>query len=181
VVAGQPIVCVQPGSKRTMRRGRVDRSSNTKFWPVSNWSEVIDQVIATMPRAQVLLCGVPNEVEMCEAVRDSCRDAQSVKVVADDLPIRRLLALMSMAHSCISVDTGPAHVAAAVNCPVVVLFGQADPRMFRPVSDNSPVRVIVGHDENDPASSPSIGNITAIRVIDEWNTMLHSRQEESDG
>jgi hypothetical protein len=40
-------------------------------------------------------------------------DQGQVHNVADDLPLRRLLALLSMAHSGISVDTGPAHAAAA--------------------------------------------------------------------
>jgi ADP-heptose:LPS heptosyltransferase len=51
------------------------------------------------------------------------------------------MALASIADACISVDTGPAHIAAALGCPLVVLFGQTDARQFRPLGV-SEVRVI---------------------------------------
>ena len=163
-----PIVCVQAGSKRTTRRGRVDRSSNTKYWHENNWAEVIDGITEYLPGAQVLLCGVNAEIEMCSAIQAQCRTAGSVQTVADDLPLRRLLALLSIAHSCISVDTGPAHAAAALNCPLVVLFGKASPSRFRPVSSDSPVEVIVGHAAGNSQSDPDITFITPEQVLDGW-------------
>jgi heptosyltransferase-2/heptosyltransferase-3 len=42
-----------------------------------------------------------------------------VKAVADQLPLRRLFALLTRAHSMIRVDTGPAHAAAALGCAIV--------------------------------------------------------------
>lgn len=164
-----PIVCLQAGSKRTTRRGRVDRSSNTKYWHESNWAEVIEGVIEKLPGAQVLLCGVPSELEMCQAIRTLCRLPDQVQAVADDLPLRRLLALLSIAHSCISVDTGPAHAAAALNCPLVVLFGKASPNRFRPVSANSPVEILVGR--TDANSTPDIGRITPSQVLTSWGKL----------
>ena len=97
--------------------------------------------------------------------------------VADDLPLRRLLALLSMAHSCISVDTGPAHAAAALDCPLVVLFGKASPSRFRPVSRTSQVQVIRGFAERrfadqaadaSPDMSPDIGHITVQQAFAGW-------------
>jgi heptosyltransferase-2/heptosyltransferase-3 len=163
-----PIVCVQAGSKRTTRRGRADRGSNTKYWHEKNWAEVIDGVIERLPGAQVLLCGVSAEIEMCQAIQRLCQLPEKVQTVADDLPLRRLLALLSMAHSCISVDTGPAHAAAALNCPLVVLFGKASPGRFRPVSSASKVQVIVGHVAGGPDTEPDIGNIKPAQVLAEW-------------
>ena len=164
-----PLVCVQAGSKRTTRRGRVDRSSNTKYWHEKNWAEVIDGVIGKLPNAQVLLCGVNAEIEMCHSIRNLCQIPDKVWSVADDLPLRRLLALLSMAHSCISVDTGPAHAAAALNCPLVVLFGKASPNRFRPVSTGSPVEVIVGHDGEE--GDLDISLITPSQVLSGWNNL----------
>jgi heptosyltransferase-2/heptosyltransferase-3 len=163
-----PIVCIQAGSKRTTRRGRADRSSNTKYWHEKNWAEVIDGIIESLPGAQVLLCGVSAEIEMCEDIQKLCQAPENVQMVADDLPLRRLLALLSMAHSCISVDTGPAHAAAALDCPLVVLFGRANPNRFRPVSNDSPVQVITGHATNNPDSEPDIGYIKPAQVLAEW-------------
>ena len=157
-----PLVCVQAGSKRTTRRGRADRGSNTKYWHEKNWAEVIDGVIGNLPDAQVLLCGVNAEIEMCHAIRSLCQVPDKVQSVADDLPLRRLLALLSLAHSCISVDTGPAHAAAAMNCPLVVLFGKASPNRFRPISRLSAVEVVQGHTDAD------MSHITVQQVLDRW-------------
>lgn len=167
----RPLICVQAGSKRTTRRGKADRSSNTKYWPEQNWAAVIDGVIDQLPDAQLLLCGVPAELEMCQAIEACCKKSEQVHSVADDLPLRRLLALLSMAHSCISVDTGPAHAAAALNCPLVVLFGKASPTRFRPVSSLSPVQILVGHAENNKESDPDIGLIAASQVMQAWRDL----------
>ena len=44
---------------------------------------------------------------------------------ADELQIPRLVALLARPSGLITVDSGPAHAAAAVGCPQVVLFGRA--------------------------------------------------------
>ncbi len=164
-----PLICVQAGSKRTTRRGRVDRDSNTKYWPERNWAEVIDGVGGALPAAQVLLCGVPAELDMCRAIEAECKTGNNVHAVADDLPLRRLLALLSIAHSCISVDTGPAHIAAALDCPLTVLFGRASPARFRPISASSEVRILQGRAENKDAEV-DIGYITPPQVLDAWRS-----------
>lgn len=163
-----PLITIHAGSKRTTRRGRADRSSNTKWWPERNWAEVIDSIIAALPAAQVFLCGVPAELNICRAIQSECKAAASVHVIVDDLPLRRLLALLSLAHSCISVDTGPAHIAAALNCPLTVLFGQSNPARFRPLSANSPVQVLVGKSTNGNDGEVDIGYITPQQVLDAW-------------
>ena len=163
--AQAPLLCIQAGSKRTMRRGRVDRASNSKYWHERNWAAVIDAVIEQLPGAQVMLCGVPAESDMCSAIEANCAHSGQVHNVADDLPIRRLLALLSLAHSCISVDTGPAHAAAALNCPLVVLFGKADPDRFRPRSLDSPIEMLLGHGSDGEAD---IANIGVQQVISAW-------------
>ena len=162
-----PLICIQAGSKRTTRRGRADRSSNTKYWPEQNWGKVIDGIVEQLPGAQILLCGVPAELDMCRAIEAECGVDQNLHAVADDLPLRRLLALLSLAHSCVSVDTGPAHIAAALNCPLAVLFGKANPARFRPVSANSEVRILQGRIDGNEAEF-DIGQITPRQVLDAW-------------
>ena len=170
--ADAPLVCLQAGSKRTTRRGRADRASNSKYWHEQHWAEVTDRIIEKAPESQLLLCGVPNESDMCEAIRDRCQHPGSVHNLADDLPMRRLLALLSRAQSCISVDTGPAHIAAALNCPLVVLFGKARPGRFQPVAASSPVRVLQGFADDSQSGEPDIGYITVDQVFEAWQTAI---------
>ena len=165
---GAALVCIQAGSKRTTRRGRADRASNSKYWHERNWAELIDRVLASLPGSAVLLCGVPAESDMCLAIKARCAEQQRVHNVAEDLPLRRLLALLTRAHSCISVDTGPAHAAAALNCPLTVLFGKADPSRFRPVAARSPVVVLQGFADPAKLTDPDIGYIGVDQVFDAW-------------
>jgi ADP-heptose:LPS heptosyltransferase len=58
--------------------------------------------------------------------------------------VPRLLALIERAHSMISVDTGPAHAAAALDCPLTVMFANADQRWWRPRSRLGRVAVLGG-------------------------------------
>ena len=169
-----PLVCMQAGNKRTMRRGRADRASNTKYWHERNWAAVADGIVARDARTQILLCGVPSEQDMCEAIVAASQSRQNLHAVADDLPLRRLLALLSLARSCVSVDTGPAHAAAALNCPVVVLFGKANPIRFQPVSSESSVEVLVGAPPGGQPGENDIGRIDPQAVLNAWEQLSGS-------
>ena len=83
------------------------------------------------PDHAVLLSGTPKESKFNADIMASSA-VTDVHNVADDLPIRTLLPLLERAHSMISVDTGPAHAAAALGCPTVSLFGTANAILFRP-------------------------------------------------
>jgi heptosyltransferase-2/heptosyltransferase-3 len=130
-LAGRPLLLVQAGNKRTMRRGDRRRASNTKYWPEERWAAVLRAMTARCPAHAVLLLGVPSEHALNEDIRRQAAQANVVNA-ADDLPIPRLLALLERAAAMVSVDTGPAHAAAAVGLPLVVLFAAADPALYRP-------------------------------------------------
>ena len=139
----QKLVLLQAGNKRTMRKSKRDRASNKKYWPEQHWASLIDRIVAAEPDTRILLCGAPAEVDLCADIAALCQPSSRQQIVqcAADLPLTRLMALASIADACISVDTGPAHIAAALGCPLVVLFGQTDARQFRPLGV-SEVRVI---------------------------------------
>jgi heptosyltransferase-2/heptosyltransferase-3 len=72
--------------------------------------------------------------------------------VADDLPVPRLIALLEKADGLVTVDSGPAHAAAAVGCPQVVLFGKAPTWLYRPWgSTGAAVAVLCGRLDGEPS------------------------------
>jgi ADP-heptose:LPS heptosyltransferase len=122
-LAGHPLVLLQAANKRTMRWNGVRKASDDdKSWPIEHWTRVVAAINAQLPDARILLCGSPAEAGYLETIRKTMGQP-SVEVVARDLPVPRLKALLAIAHSMISVDTGPAHIAAAMGCPLVVMFG----------------------------------------------------------
>ena len=63
-----PLVLLQPGNKKTMRRGRRTRRSNIDYWPEHHWARVIEGVRQRMPTAHVLICGSPEERDLADDI-----------------------------------------------------------------------------------------------------------------
>ncbi|MGH8308591.1 MAG: glycosyltransferase family 9 protein, partial [Steroidobacteraceae bacterium] len=136
---------------------------NDKYWPAEHWARVIDEIAALEPDVHLLLLGVSNEVRMNRTILRKARTRRAQNV-AGDLPLTRLFALQERAIGTISVDTGPAHSAGALGCPVVVLFGAEDPTIFRPRSRTGMVECLVGF----VAGDQSILGIRPDEVVDAW-------------
>lgn len=174
-LAGRPIVLVQAGNRRTTKWGRPrQRPSNTKYWPEERWARVIDAVAQSEPDAEILLMGVPTESSLNEAILDQTRTRRA-RNVARDLPLPRLLALQERAIGMISVDTGPAHSAGALGCPLVVLFGSAHPDQYAPRSPSDAVICLREHDH----PGASMLAISVDQVIDAWSTLRRAQQNDA--
>lgn len=166
--AGRPIIMVQPGNHRSMsrRRKRWRRlKTDDKAWPIERWVALLHKVKARMPNALIMLRGSHEEVKMLEQVR-AATGLDSVVVAG--VGLRQLFALCELAHSMISVDTGPAHAAAALGLPLVVMHGAGAQRHWLPRSPSgSPVIGVGG-----PPESMRVDRITVETVFDAWCAVL---------
>lgn len=128
----RPLVLLQPANKRSMRWNGVRAlEDDDKAWPVQHWAALAWTIGEALPEARILLCGSPREADYLEGIR-ALAASTAVTVAAEDLPLPRLMALLEGAHSMVAVDTGPAHMAAALGCPLVVMFGGASPAHWAP-------------------------------------------------
>ena len=168
-LAGAPLVLMQPGNKRTMRRGERTRGSNVKYWPEQAWAEVARAVCDTLPDARVLICGSFQEAALAQAIQVLSGSGRVV-AVAGELPILRLLALLEIAHSMISVDTGPAHAAAAAGCPLAVLFAHRDPSYYAPRPAGGGIRILLP-EPGYAADDYPMHSIAAPRVWEQWRAL----------
>lgn len=166
-LAGYPLVLLQPANKRTMRWNGVRQASDDdKSWPMENWARVVASLCAQMPQVRILLCGSPAEQGYLENIR-AAMVQPDVEVIAKELPLPRFKALLAVAHSMISVDTGPAHLAAAMGCPLVVMFGAGSPSHWRPRSSNPETVHVLG----GPPASTRVDAITPEQVIEAWRSL----------
>jgi heptosyltransferase-2/heptosyltransferase-3 len=161
-----PLLLVQAGNRRTMRWLPRQRHTNTKFWPEERWGQVIDRIAQIQPSAQVLLLGVRAEAGLNDVIQRHVRAARTHNV-AGDMPIPRLLALQERAMGMISVDTGPAHSAAALGCPLVVMFGADKTSLYSPRSATGAVEVLI----REVHGQASMLNIEARHVLDAWERL----------
>jgi len=166
-LAGQPLIAVQMGNKRTMRRGPRRLAVNNKYWPLERWAEVLQFLRQHHPGHAILLLGTGPEYQLNRELA-SMAGIQGLYNLADDLPIPRLVALLERADGLLTVDSGPAHAAAAVGCPQVVLFGKALTSLYRPWG-------VAGADVQllraEVAGEPTMLGIDAAGVIDAWSRL----------
>jgi ADP-heptose:LPS heptosyltransferase len=167
-LAGRKLVLIQPGNFRTMSRRRDEwrqRGADDKAWPLENWVALVQKVYAAMPEAVIVLCGAPQEGPLLQQIQ---RAVALPQPVVAELALRRLLALCAYAHSMISIDTGPAHAAAAMGLPLVVMYGAETPRRWLPRSPSGSPVVSVG----GPPRATRVDQIEVDEVFNTWRSML---------
>ena len=164
-IGDQPLILMQIGNKRTMRRGPRRLAVNNKFWPNERWAEVLRFLRQRHPGHAIVLLGTGPEFALNQELA-ALAAISGLHNVADDLPIPRLVALLDRAAGLVTVDSGPAHAAAAVGCPQVVLFGRALPSLYRPRGiAGADVRLLTGQIDGQQ----SMLGIDASSVIAAWS------------
>lgn len=171
-----PVVLVQPGNKRTLKRGRLGALGDDKAWPTANWIELCGKLLLLRPDAHIVLCGVPSEQPLLSDIAAGS-NSERVHALGEDLPIPRLLALMLRADSMISIDSGPAHAAAALGCPTVVLYGRNRPENWLP--RGSPATPVAGL-EAPPGRPRAVEEISVDRVVRAWRSLSQHLPLTSD-
>lgn len=160
---GEPLILVQPGNHRTMGRRRLRnwRGRDDKLWPVERWVQLLHRAHERMPDAMLVLRGAAAEMPLIESIRAA---AGLTCVSSASTGLRPLFALCEIAHSMISADSGPAHSAAALGVPLVVLYGTQSPKVWLPRSaGGSPVAAVGG-----PPETVRVEQISVDAVYEAW-------------
>jgi len=107
----------------------------TKRWPPEKFAAVID-ALARDRAACFALVGGPKDAEVSATVKRLSH--ADVIDLAGKTTIEEMAALLARLDLFITNDTGPMHVAAALDVPVVAIFGATTPEMgFAPYTDKS--------------------------------------------
>ena len=93
-----------------------------KLWDAKNYAQLAN-ALCKEQKASILLFAGPNERELQAAVT-KMMDVPPILVQTENL--RHLAALISICDVYIGNDTGPMHIASAVDTPVVALFGSTN-------------------------------------------------------
>ena len=114
------LIGINPGGDRANRR-----------WPAAKFT-VLARELAGQIGARVLIFGGPGEESAAAAIHQSLNGA-AVNLVGQ-LALHELPYFLSRCDLLITNDSGPMHIAAAVQVPVVALFGPESPALFGPCS-----------------------------------------------
>jgi len=97
----------------------------TKIWPAENFGKVA----ARLPIRSVVIGGSGDRAIAEEVVSASSGNALSL---AGETDLSELIELMRGARVVITNDSGPMHIAAALNIPVIAVFGPTSPVLTGP-------------------------------------------------
>lgn len=100
-------------------------------WPLDRWRQLAAR-LADGYGDVVCFTGGPAEREAAEELQ---RSVPSAKCLAGRTSLLELAELLRRSRLLISCDSGPMHLAGAVGCPVVALFGAADERRTGPYGE----------------------------------------------
>lgn len=96
----------------------------TKKWPSHHWLELIKLLRAQDYR--IILFGDQNDRQDSELL-GSIGEAPSIIVTTGQLDLRQIFALIEQCSVIVTGDSGPLHIAQALDIPVVVLLGPTVP------------------------------------------------------
>ncbi len=122
--AGLPIIAVSVGTK-----------VQSKDWGPENWRALLARMGALYPKHALTLSGSPPESDASEFAADGWREAGGGPVInlCGVLTPRESAAAFGRAQIFIGHDSGPMHLAAAVQTPCVAIFAARNkPRVWFP-------------------------------------------------
>jgi ADP-heptose:LPS heptosyltransferase len=110
--AGENLVLIHPGASREIKR-----------WPVENWATLADS-LAKKFNCTIALTGDRSEHSLAAHIAATMKTR--AQVLAGKLSLVELAKTQSRALAFLSGDTGPYHLAVAVECPTLTLFAPTD-------------------------------------------------------
>jgi heptosyltransferase II len=110
-------------------------NSRAKRWPAQSFAALGDLLIDR--HAQVLLIGSPEELDVSLEVARSMRHEPIMLTGKTNLS--QAIEVLDTVDLLITNDTGPAHIAAALGRPTLVIFGPTNPLTTRPFAANSEI------------------------------------------
>ena len=110
-------------------------SSFDKRWPEKQYAELADR-LAQQYNATILLLQGPEESELVQNIQAVM---QSNAITYAPETIRELGAMLSRCDLVVCNDSGPMHLAAALDVPTVAIFGPTDHVAWHPLSENASI------------------------------------------
>jgi heptosyltransferase-2 len=153
-----------------------------KRWPHYHYAELAKQLIDE--GNQVVLFGSAKDHEAGNEILASLNTEQQAwcRNLAGETQLEQAVVLLAACKAVVTNDSGLMHVAAALNRPLVALYGPSSPDFTPPLSHKARViRLISGYHKvrkGDAAEGyhQSLIDITPERVLEELNELLLSEE-----
>ena len=118
ILVSDKLVAIVPSA-----RGRA------KQWPVEYFRKLISLLVSGSKNLRIVILGGKNTLGLYPGI--------GVIDLSGKTTLKNLAAILKKCSLVIGLDTGPVHLAAAMDVPSVVLFGGSDARETAPISKNA--------------------------------------------
>ena len=113
-------VAIHPGARGKLRQ-----------WPPKRFAEIANRLM-DIYHTTIFLIGGPGEDDLIKKMEAHMKSPASFK--STQLSLLEMAALIKRCQLFIGNDSAPGHIAAAVDCPTLNLFGPTFPHMWKPLS-----------------------------------------------
>ncbi|MCA9472013.1 MAG: lipopolysaccharide heptosyltransferase II [Nitrospirales bacterium] len=110
---------------------------SSKRWLPERFAELADRLMAQLPRAgrhdatvKCIIVGGAHEEKLAHTIASLMKVRPTV--LSGQTTLRELMVLIKRCALFVTNDTGPMHIAAALDVPLVAIFGSTDPRHTSP-------------------------------------------------
>lgn len=107
-----------------------------KQWKVEYFAEVANYFIKKKD-FHIIISGAPNEAETGEKLIARINTTDKVLNLIGRNPLPELIALIKKVDFVLGNDSGPLHIAAALNTPSAAIFTSTNPALYGPLSANT--------------------------------------------
>jgi len=128
--------------------------------PEKNFIEIINHITEKF-KYEVFLTGSNNETEYVKSIFSNIKNKDLVTDLSGKTSVSELTALISSSYCLITNDSGPLHIASAMNIPVIAFFGPETPVRYGPLSNKS----LVFYKDLECSPCMSISNSKTVNCI----------------
>lgn len=115
----------------------------SKRWAIANWRALLQQLLAQAPDMPICLYGTAKDKAITQEV---CRDMPAnVRDMAGTTNLMQFASALANTELLICNDTGGMHLANALGCKVVAIFGPTNPLATAPIFNTAKV-ILQGED-----------------------------------
>jgi heptosyltransferase-2 len=122
----KPIIGIFPGASY----------GPAKMWGAEKFRMLAEKIVKT-GKAKILVFGGNKEKELGEIIQNK---TDGIINLCGKTTARELMALIKKCNVFITNDTGPMHIASALNVPVIAIFGPTNPDRTSPLGSSAIIK-----------------------------------------
>lgn len=105
---------------------------SSKDWPIPFFADVLRNLASQLPTVKIWLLGSAEDRQKGNSLAALAGLGADVVNLAGKTSLLELTALLKASNALLTIDSGPMHIAAALNVPCVALFGATSPEKTGP-------------------------------------------------